>query len=299
MKKKFTFSAILILIAFIGFAQCPSFFKRNNGNGTCGSQSEIRLYFPICTGNAPLIDSVYANNVKARLTIFSPDASKCAVKGYVSYCFNGNIPTVSALTLFFNYGNHSTSCLVPEGNVAPILLSNFEIQRTGASTVTIAWKTEQEVNASGFEIQRSSNNSSFETVGKVASKSSNSNTPQVYSFVDNSNNLKEVSFYRLKMVDKDNSFSLSSTKTVKGSVGKADFTVFPNPSAGSAKVTISDLNEPTTVMVLDNSGRLIKQAILINSNTVEINNLQKGGYFIKIIGKESGATTIKKLSVIN
>ena len=133
----------------------------------------------------------------------------------------------------------------------------------------------------------------------MASKSSNSSTKQVYSFVDNSNNLKEVSFYRLKMIDKDNSFSLSSTKTVKGSAGKSDFTVFPNPSAGSAKVTISDLNEPTTVMVLDNSGRLIKQAILINSNTVEINNLQKGGYFIKIIGKESGATTIKKLSVIN
>ena len=32
---------------------------------------------------------------------------------------------------------------------------------------------------------------------------------------------------------------------------------------------------------------------------IDINNLQKGSYFIKMIGKESGETLVKKLTVIN
>ena len=303
MKRKFTLSAVLILIAFIGFGQCPNFFKRNNGQGTCGAESEIRMYFPTCVSNPPSMDSVYANGTKANLTIFTPDGSKCSGKGYVSYCFSGNLPPVSSLQVFFTYTSQGTSthivCNVPEGNVAPVVLSNFQTQRSGASTVTITWQTQQETNASGYEIQRSSNNSDFQTIGIVSSKNSNGSTLQTYSFTDNTNNSKEVSFYRIKMIDKDNSFSLSSTKSVKGSLGKFDFTVFPNPSAGSAKVTITDLNEPTNVMILDNAGRLIQQTDLTTSNSVQISNLQKGGYFIKITGKESGVTTVKKLSVIN
>lgn len=303
MKKKFTISAVLILITFIGFAQCPSFFKRNNGQGTCGMQSEIRMYFTTCTSNPPAIDSIYINGVKAGVTVAPPNDSKCASKGYVSYCFNGDLPPAHSLKVFFTYTTSSVStnivCNVPEGSVAPVVLSNYEIQRNSANTVTVTWETQQELNASGFEIQRSTNNSSFETVGIVPGRTSNSSTLQFYSFADNSNNLKEVSFYRIKMIDKDNSYTLSATKTVKGSLGKSDFIVFPNPSAGNAKITITDLSEQTNVMLLDNSGRLIKQTTLINTNSLELNNLQKGGYIIKITGKESGVTSTKKLSVIN
>jgi hypothetical protein len=303
MEKKFTLSACLILLAFLGFSQCPNFFKRNNGNGTCGGQSEIRMYFPACVSNPPVIDSIYTNNVKADLTINAPDGSKCAGKGYVSYCFSGNLPPASNLHVFFTsvisgVATH-ISCFVPEGNVAPVVLSDFETQRSGSNTVNVTWKTQQEVNASGFEIQRSFNNSTFETIGFVASRNSNSNTSQFYTFTDNSNNSKDVSYYRIKMIDKDNSYSLSSIKLAKGMAGKADFTIFPNPSAGNAKVTVNDLSEPIDVMILDNSGRLIKQTTLIGKNSVEINNLQKGGYFIKITGKESGSSSTKKLSVIN
>lgn len=304
MKRKFTLSAVFILITFISLAQCPSFFRRNNGNGTCSMESQIKMYYTTCPSTSLMMDSIYVSGVKADLTIGTPDASNCAKNSYVSYCFNGNLPPAGSLQVFFTYDggggvSQHISCFVPEGNVAPIVLSDFETQRSGASTVTVTWKTQQESNASGFEIQRSSNNSTFETIGIVSSKNSNSSTSQFYSFIDNSNSSKEVSFYRIKMIDKDNSFSLSSTKMVKGSLGKSDFTVFPNPSSGSAKITISDLNEPTNIVILDNSGRLIKQTVLINSNSVEINNLQKGGYFIKITGKESGITTVKKLSVVN
>jgi len=51
-------------------------------------------------------------------------------------------------------------------------------------------------------------------------------------------------------------------------------------------------------MVFDNTGRLIQQTST-TSNSVEINNLQKGSYFVKILGQQTGSSTVKKLSVIN
>ncbi len=39
--------------------------------------------------------------------------------------------------------------------------------------------------------------------------------------------------------------------------------------------------------------------MLNNTNTVELNGLQKGAYMVRIIGSISGNTEIRKLTVIN
>lgn len=101
------------------------------------------------------------------------------------------------------------------------------------------------------------------------------------------------------MIDKDGSISFTSIKSVKGNNVKADFIIFPNPSFGNAKITITDLSEPTSVQVLDNSGRMIKAISLVNNNTVEIGNLQKGSYLVRIIGKISKEIMVRKLTVID
>lgn len=304
MKKKFTISAVLTLITFFCFAQCPSYFTRNNGNGTCGSQAEIRMFFPSCPVTAPTIDSIYVSGVKANITAFPPDTSKCSAKGYVSYCFSGDLPPASNIRVFFNFDvtDTSTACDVPSGPEAgptPVVLSSFDAQRSGLNSVIVNWKTEQEIDSKGFEIQRSSDNINFESVGFVSSKSANSSLAQYYSFTDNSNNLKGTSFYRIKMVDLDNTFAFSSIKTVKGSGLQTEVNVFPNPASSNSKITIGNLTESTSVRVFDNTGRLVQQISSTNSNSIELNHLQKGSYFIKITGLETGSSSVKKLSIIN
>jgi len=305
MKKKFTISAALVLISFIGFSQCPSYFTRNNGNGTCGAEAQIKMYFPSCPVTAPSIDSVYLNGQKANIAFFAPDDSKCANQGYVSYCFSGDLPPASSIKVYFNFGvvdGDTTGCNVPSGPEAgptPVVLSSFDAQRGGLTSVTVNWKTEQEINSKGFEIQRSSDNINFEPVGFVSSKTANSSLAQYYSFTDNSNNVKGTSFYRLKMVDLDNTFAFSSIKTVKGSGLQAEVNVFPNPASSNSKITVGNLSESTNVRVFDNTGRLIQQITSTNSNSVDLNHLQKGSYFIKITGLETGTSTVKKLSIIN
>ena len=101
------------------------------------------------------------------------------------------------------------------------------------------------------------------------------------------------------MVDLDATFKLSETRAVKGTAAVSDFTVFPNPSNGYAKISIADVTEATTVEVIDNAGRVIKTIALKNSNTVEVNGLQNGIYLVRITNKNTGDAVTKKLSVSN
>ncbi len=308
MKRKFTITAVLISMAFMSFAQvCPSYFKRNNGNGTCSSGGEIQMYYSTCPSSVPLIDSIYVNAINTNLSIINVDSSKCASKGYISYCISGDIPPAHTLKVFFKYGGAiaggtATICnvtdTVQEAGPMPVLLSKFDVQRQNNNAVTATWKTDQEINSDRFELQRSSNNSPFETVGTVLSQHSNSSIAQFYSFND-PNTLADVSFYRIKMIDKDNSFSFSVVKPVKGTSQASDFTIFPNPSTGNAKISITNASEPTKVMIFDNSGRVVKQTGFTNSNSVDINNLPRGVYFVKVIGESTGVSSIKKFIVVN
>ncbi len=119
-----------------------------------------------------------------------------------------------------------------------------------------------------------------------------------FSYVDNSNTSASISYYRLKIV-KQAEITYSDIKTVKGFAGKAGISIYPNPSVGNAKITISDISEPTRVQLLDNSGRLVKTIMLNNTNTVDLTGLLKGAYMVRIIGSVSGTTEVRKLTVIN
>lgn len=221
--------------------------------------------------------------------------------GTWNYSFtNAGNPPSATLTPFTGTCNHGTQCVpatvvCPSCGPLPLSLSSFLVGRTGLS-ISLKWKMEAGINVSNFEVERSFDNASYKAIATVAG---NGNNPQSYSYTDNTNNSKLVSFYRLKIIKQSGEVDYSDIKTVKGFGGKAGFVLFPNPSFGNARITITDINEPTNVQVLDNSGRMIKSLLLNNSNTVEIKGLQKGTYMVRITGTGSGITTVKKLTVIN
>jgi len=180
------------------------------------------------------------------------------------------------------------------GGPLPIKISSFYTKRNG-NNVTLNWRSESEINAKEFIIERNMGNG-FVPVGTVAAL--NNGGGASYSFVDN-NTSKSVSQYRLKLVDIDASFKYSETKPVKGTAAVSDFTVFPNPSVGFAKVSIADLSEATHVEVIDNAGRVVRSVELKNTSKVEINNLQSGIYLVRITNKVTGDAITKKLTVSN
>jgi len=227
---------------------------------------------------------------------------------FVSVSFNKAHDPNKKYRVFLDFGKGTTcvqqdtkyiiDILCTSCGPQPVNLTSFLVGRTAGTSVALSWKTELEMTAVSFEVQRSFDNSSFKTIATLPGTGNNASN-QAYSYIDNSNNSKTMSFYRIKIVKQSGEVSYSNIKTVKGLAGKLDFSVFPNPSVGNAKVTISDVSEPTRVQLIDNSGRVVKTLMLNNTNSVELNGLQKGSYMVKIIGSVSGNTEVRKLNVIN
>lgn len=287
----------MLAITFIAFSQvdprCPLFVKRNNGNAG-GCDARISFYYASCPAEDYVVTAILDNGVAISGLTF--EASAC-LNGRIDVCIHGsNIPPVGGLSLSFYDPATNTylTCFVAEGGPTSVKLSAFFAKRN-KNTVALSWKTDAEINSKEYIIQRKSGN---DWVDIATIPSANKANGSSYSYSD-INSSKGTSQYRLKMVDYDAAFTNSDIRPVKGNGAVSDFTVFPNPSRGNAKVTISDISEPTDVQLIDNSGRILKNVSMNNNSSVDLNNLQKGIYMIRIVNKNSGESLTKKLTVAN
>jgi photosystem II stability/assembly factor-like uncharacterized protein len=93
--------------------------------------------------------------------------------------------------------------------------------------VTLNWSTATETNNKLFEVQRSSNNSNFITIGTISGRGTTIETSNYY-YSDNA--ISGIYSYRLKQVDYDGSFKYS--KTVEVIVNPLTYSLaqnYPNP----------------------------------------------------------------------
>src|SRR6185295_8753975 len=102
----------------------------------------------------------------------------------------------------------------------------------------ITWITTAEVNVSRYEIEASVNGSPFVKIGTVSSLESS--FPTRYTFQDLQPNKTGVRFYRLKMIDKDGSFSYSFVRNLKFSDLKFGLVnIFPNPAVNTITISVN------------------------------------------------------------
>jgi hypothetical protein len=295
--KFFTSTLALVLIATVSFAQsvCPNYFRRNNGNGAC-ADGQLKLYYTTCPASIPIIDSVYTNGVKTNITFASPDASKCSSQGYIGYCVvGGNMPPTSTWAIYFhNPGSTDPcGCNVPEGGILPIGIKTFTATRNN-NNIALNWQTAVEINATQFEIQKKSGNS-FVTIGSVTA--ANKETGSSYNYTDISNE-KTTSEYRLKMLSSDAAIAYSEIRVVRGTGVSFDFTIFPNPATRNTKIALADITQPSTIQVIDNSGRQVRSISVKSSSMIELNDLQPGLYRVRIVTNKSGETLTKSLTIV-
>ncbi len=113
-------------------------------------------------------------------------------------------------------------------DIIPVELTSFLAEQT-AKGILLRWITASELNNSGFVIERLSSNL-WEDIGFVNGKGTTTSSNQ-YSFIDNSP-LPGVSYYRLKQLDFDGSFTYSNEIEVTFSDILTDFVLeqnYPNP----------------------------------------------------------------------
>jgi hypothetical protein len=161
----------------------------------------------------------------------------------------------------------------------PVTLLYFRAANAG-KTALLTWETAQESMSLGFEVQRAAADGAYwETIGFI--RSSNNASGSRYSFTDLVP-LKGNNAYRLKQLDIDGKFSLSSIEILNFKLNISSVYVYPNPVQDILKIVHNDrmlLNSYATIRSA--SGASVK-IVLLNSfqQNLDVSSLPKGIYFI-------------------
>jgi protocatechuate 3,4-dioxygenase beta subunit len=182
--------------------------------------------------------------------------------------------------------------LVSEG-IGPLVLhselTDFDI-RIADEGNQLLWETATEIQSDYFSIERSMDGVTFIPVGSV-SAAGNSTTDTKYTFVD-SQQLSNITYYRLKMVDKDGSYDYSDIKSVNIMSG-FDYTIFPNPVSDILRVNIQgEVMNDGIYQITDMNGRVyLSQRISGPQMTIDVAQIPGGNYVLTLIGNDTRVST--------
>jgi hypothetical protein len=157
----------------------------------------------------------------------------------------------------------------------PLNLTSFKAALTERS-VNLNWTSANEQNVRNFSVERSSNGREFNAIGTVDAAN---RTVGTYSFSDNAP-LAGVSYYRLKMIDKDGVFKYSTTIAINNRK-TVSAEVFPNPAFNSLNVSHPKTGKSASVKIINTEGRVVKNYMLSNGGmqtNLSISELAKGNY---------------------
>lgn len=154
---------------------------------------------------------------------------------------------MSAFGFFWNYGtttgitaqydNFSVGS-GPEGGPLPVSLTRISANRTSNGAVAINWDVENEVNITGYSVERSADGRSF--TGILATVATNSRT---YTQQDLSP-LAADNFYRVKATSIGGQVQYSAIVKLAPSKAAASINVYPNPVAN--KTVQLQVNNPVS-----------------------------------------------------
>ena len=171
----------------------------------------------------------------------------------------------------------------------PILLSSFNVScnNNGAQLI---WTTAWEQNNDKFIVEKSKDAAQWEEIAVISAR----NMPSDYKFSDvEAGN----TYYRLKQVDKDGTFTYSKILRSNCAIASITLLIYPNPVTDHTDLVFqSDKNFSGTVQVFSTSGQLVKNIgvqVQRGQNKIRINlpGLMKGTYMLRL---NNGETQVEK-----
>lgn len=238
-----------------------------DGNKLSWQFNDIKL--PYTGIDEPNSHGYIAYSIKPKPTVVPGDTIRNTAGIYFDY----NLPIAT------NTEKTAVLLLSP----LPVTLTLFQAaEESGA--VNVKWATSIEEHVKQFEVMRSSNGTDFITLGTVQSGKG------AYLFTDKQP-LKGYNYYRLRSVDADGTFSLSTIVLVNLKNG-ADImsSLYPNPATGNATLKLQGAVEGNVVVqVLDQQGRLITtkqfgvQHTAAFKTPLDLGYLARGSYVLRIM----------------
>jgi hypothetical protein len=159
------------------------------------------------------------------------------------------------------------------------------------SVVDLQWTTSEEVNNTGFDIERSSNGSNFQSIGHVQG-SLTTNAQHTYNFTDGQPGA-DVNYYRLKQIDIDGKFSYSKVIVLRNNLANGTVKVFPTSFADNLNISVNTRTaDQLEIKITDASGKITNRfsqytGAGINSFNINsgLSHLTPGVYVLTISGR--------------
>lgn len=187
-------------------------------------------------------------------------------------------------TVNIEQGNDLWKLSITENNL-PVQLSGFSATLQNEQVI-LQWNTWQEQNSKEFIIQRSADGLHFISIG-IAAASGNASSISNYRFVDRAPSTGN-NFYRLKQVDRDNTFEYSAVVKVTIEMSTFAYGIIQNPVQIELRLTMQAAHATILkVQVKDATGRLliVKNTTIAqgaSTYSLPVKWLSRGVYIISI-----------------
>lgn len=221
----------------------------------------------------------------------------------ISFVLDDN--ALPIITVYYKIGSYKTgitpdtlySNIVKIVGILPVRFTNYELRITNETSqfpsngvvrntaVLNVWSTATELNTIHFNVQRSIDGKTFETIATVNAKGISN-----YSFLDiipANYSLLTTIYYRLEVVDKDGSKSYSQVKQIHlNELMDKQINIYPNPTHHSFTAKHSAAKKNAIIQVIDEAGKIcyrttIKQNAV--ATMVSQHHLLKGNYVLVFI----------------
>jgi hypothetical protein len=198
--------------------------------------------------------------------------------------------TVGTMTQTFPFSQLPPNMQICQSTVLPVTIISFSANYESANNVKVAWTTTDEINASYYEVERSSDGISFAGVAQV-SASESLNPVHSYDVNDQLYNVtSNIVYYRLRIVDNDGKYTYSQVVQVNLAQPQNTFSIYPNPVDNYAVMNVYAEKPGTGMMrIIDNAGKpLSAKSFTVtngNNNIVidQIGFLPRGIYIIQVM----------------
>ncbi len=223
------------------------------------------------------------------LNINLPDSNtnKTGSNGFVSFrvkpmttLTNGNVVPNKA-SIYFDYNKAvQTNTANTFIGTLPLTLTAFgAIPKEEQNKIFVYWNTANEVNTSYFIIEQSTDARTFTAAAEVAAKGKGNNS---YYYQLTANSQQSTVFLRLKMVDKNGTFSYSNIIRITTNDKQQTITIqSPTKNELKINVTSTTLNN-TKACLINGQGKVVKTFTLKQGyQTIDIAVLQSGLYYLQ------------------
>ncbi|MBO9632667.1 MAG: hypothetical protein J7578_06070 [Chitinophagaceae bacterium] len=173
----------------------------------------------------------------------------------------------------------------------PLTLTSFAGSRKG-DQAELNWTTSYEEQVKAFYIEQSTNGRDYTSVKEIPAN----NRPSAYRTLVA---LPKDSYFRLRMVDIDGTTTYSGIITVQQLTTNFELTVTSNPvrSANASVLISTQQSQQGTLMLVDNSGRMIRRTLVSaqkgdNRIAVDLTGVTNGQYFLYFQGNQDRSKTV-------